>query len=90
MKLKNPFRKKPEDPEAKAAYDKAFREATLKRARKAGQKAGLTKPKSFFEQVGSFGEAVMKDFNFDSGSSILFDDPKPRRKRKTKKKPRRK
>lgn len=93
MKLRNPFRKKPVDPEVKAAYDKSFREAQLERAKKAGRTAGLKKPKSVFEKIGDFGEAITKDFSGGSGGFFggdLFGESKPKRKRKSRKKRRKK
>ena len=81
--MKNPFRSR-EDPEVKAAYEKAKREASLERARKEGRTAGSTKPKGFFDKMGEFGESLAKDF--DGGGFSLLGEPTHRRKRKRRKK----
>lgn len=73
MRLKNPFRKKKRDPEAQAAYDKAFREAQLERATKAGKEAGSKKPKSFLDKMASMGDNVLK--------SGMFAEPTPQKRK---------
>ena len=78
--MKNPFRLR-EDPEVKAAYEKAEREARLERAKKEGRKAGLQKPKSFVEKIGDFGNALAKDFD-GGGFSLLGETKKRKRKRR--------
>jgi hypothetical protein len=85
--MRNPFRTR-EDPEVKAAYEKAKREASLERARKEGRTAGLTKPQSFFDRVGEFSTKLMKDMgDFEASESLLgYSKPKRKQKRKRRKK----
>jgi len=79
--VKNPFRLR-EDPEVKAAYEKAEREARLERAKKEGRKAGLQKPKSFVDKLGDFGNALAKDFDGGGGFGLLGETKKKRKRRK--------
>lgn len=76
MKLRNPFRKKKLDPEVQVAYDKAFREAKLERAKRLGKEAGSKKPKSFLDKMAGVGENVLK--------SGMFSEPQSKRKSKAK------
>jgi hypothetical protein len=87
--MKNPFRNR-EDPEVKATFEKAKREARLERAKQEGRQAGLTRQKSFFEKMGDVGTTLSKGFDGGGGMGFdLFDEPKKKR-RKSKKRRKRK